>query len=110
MNQQTDRQSLAHIVFFQLQDDSTDAKEKLVAECRKYLSGHPGTAFFTAGTPVEDLDRPVNVRDFDVSLVVVFDSRADHDAYQAAPAHLEFIDRNKDNWASVRVFDSHVGS
>ena len=110
MNQQTDRQTLAHIVYFTLKDASTEAKEQLLADCRKYLSGHPGTTFFAAGELVEDLDRPVNDREFDVSLMVVFESRADHDAYQQAAAHLEFIDRNNDNWATVRVFDSYVGS
>ncbi|MGD0899572.1 MAG: Dabb family protein, partial [Thermoguttaceae bacterium] len=99
---------LAHNVFFSLNDNSDAAKQKLVAACKKYLSGHPGTVFFAAGTLARDLDRPVNDRDFDVGLHVVFKTKADHDRYQQAPAHLKFIEENKAGWKKVRVFDSCV--
>jgi predicted nucleotidyltransferase len=99
---------LAHNVYFTLTDNSTAAKEKLVAACKKYLTGHPGTVFFGAGTRVEDLDRPVNDRDFDVALVVVFDGKPAHDKYQKADRHLAFIAENKANWAEVRVFDAYA--
>jgi len=100
---------LAHNVYFTLKDRSPAAKAKLVASCKKYLSGHPGTVFFAAGTLCEELTRPVNDRDFDVALHVIFATKADQDAYQVAPRHLEFIAEGKDNWARVRVFDSVVG-
>jgi len=103
-----DQPMLAHSVYFSLDDDSEEAKARLVAACKKYLSSHPGTAFFAAGTLVEDLDRPVNDHDFDVALHVVFENRAAHDQYQQAPDHLKFIEENKDNWKQVRVFDSYV--
>ena len=99
---------LGHMVYFSLKDRSPAAVEKLVAACQKYLTGHPGTVFFAAGTLVPDLTRPVNQTDFDVALHVVFDSREAHDAYQAAPRHLQFIEENKANWERVRVFDADV--
>ena len=99
---------LAHTVYFSLQDASDAAKEELVAACHRHLSGHAGTAFYAAGVLESDLDRPVNDRDFDVSLYVIFKDRAAHDAYQQHPRHLQFIEENKANWKQVRVFDSHV--
>lgn len=96
---------LVHNVYFSLKNPSPAASAKLVAACEKYLSKHPGTVFFAAGT-VSDLDRPVNDRDFDVGLHIVFDSRAAHDTYQDAPLHLQFIEENKGDWAKVRVFDT----
>ena len=51
---------LGHMVYFTLKDNSPAAVEKMVAACRKYLTGHPGTMFFAAGTLVPDLTRPVN--------------------------------------------------
>jgi hypothetical protein len=101
---------LAHIVYFTLKDRSPAAVEKMVAACQKYLTGHPGTLYFAAGTLVPDLTRPVNQLDFDVALHVVFDSREAHDAYQVAPRHQQFIDENKPNWEKVRVFDSYVST
>lgn len=99
---------LAHMVYFSLKDRSPLAVDRLVQACREYLTDHPGVVFFACGTLCAELDRPVNDRDFDVALHVVFDSKANHDLYQEAPRHLEFIAEQKPNWSKVRVFDSIV--
>jgi len=99
---------LAHNVYFLLKDNSTTAKEKLQAACRKYLTGHAGTIFFACGTLAQELRREVNDRDFDVTLHVIFQDQASHDQYQAAARHQQFIADNKENWKRVRVFDSIV--
>jgi hypothetical protein len=99
---------VAHMVYFSLKDNSAAAKAKLVTACKKYLSQHPGTVFFAAGTLAEEFNRPVNDRDFDVALHLVFKDKAAHDRYQDARDHLRFIEENKDSWKKVRVFDSWV--
>jgi len=99
---------IAHMVYFKLKDSAPKEKDKLVTACKKYLSKHKGEVFFAAGTLAEDFNRPVNDRDFDVALHLVFADKAAHDTYQDAPRHKQFIDENKDNWAKVRVFDSLV--
>ena len=99
---------LAHNVFFALRDNSLEAKKRLLDACKTYLTGHPGEIFFAAGTLAEELNRPVNDRDFDVSLHIVFQTKADQDRYQEAPRHLQFIEENRANWKKVRVFDSLV--
>ena len=99
---------LAHNVYFSLKDNSAQAKRRLVDACKKYLAKHPGTVFFAAGTLAEELDRPVNDRDFDVGLHLVFKNKEAHDKYQEAPLHNQFIEENKENWKKVRVFDSVV--
>jgi hypothetical protein len=101
---------LAHNVYFALNDNSEAAKEALVAAGKTYLKDHPGVIFFAIGTLQPELQRPVNVLDFDVALHVVFDSLASHDAYQDAPLHHQFIAENKPNWKQVRVFDSNVSA
>ncbi len=101
---------LSHSVYFTLKESTAANREALVAACKKFLIGHPGTVFFAAGTVESSLYRPVNVLDYDVALVVVFDSLASHDAYQVAPRHLQFVEENKPNWAQVRVFDANVES
>src|SRR4051794_21682881 len=101
---------LAHNVYFTLADNSDAAKRSLIAACKTYLKSHPGIVFFACGTLQDELQRPVNDRAFDVSLHVVFDSLASHDAYQDAPLHHTFVAENKANWKQVRVFDSNVSS
>ena len=100
---------LSHMVYFTLEDNSAEAKNRLIAACHKYLTDHQGTMFFAAGT-LSDLNRPVNDRQFDVGLNVVFESREDHDRYQTSERHLQFIEENKGNWEKVRVFDANVTS
>ena len=99
---------LAHMVYFSLKDNSAEAKKKLVAACDKYLSKHSGEVFYGTGIRCEELDRPVNDKDFDVALHIVFADKASQDKYQDAPRHKKFIAENKDNWKKVRVFDSVI--
>jgi hypothetical protein len=99
---------LAHSVFFSLHDRSAAVVDQMLDACRKYLTGHSGTLFFACGTPNQELDRPVNDRDFDVALHIIFESKNAHDAYQEAPAHQQFISDNKPNWRTVRVFDADI--
>ena len=98
---------LAHHVFFTLKDRSDQAAETLIAACQKYLDDHPGLVDFSVGTRDKELNRSVN-GDFDVSLHVIFEDRASHDVYQTAERHLQFIEEQKENWAEVRVMDSHL--
>ena len=99
---------LAHIVFFKLHDASSAKVKELVEACHRYLKNHPGVIHFSAGTRNPHLDRPVNDKDYDVALHVIFDSRDAHDAYQIAASHLKFIEEQKANWKQVRVFDSDL--
>jgi hypothetical protein len=98
----------AHNVFFTLNDRSEAAKARLLAACKKHLTGHPGALSFAVGVLAEDCTRPVNDLDFDVALHVVFQDKAAHDVYQVAERHHAFIRENKDNWKKVRVFDVYV--
>jgi hypothetical protein len=98
---------LSHAVYFTLKDRSPAASAALVESCRKHLTGHPGTTYFSAGTRAA-YDRQVNDRDFDVMLLIVFESPAAHDAYQVAERHQQFVAENATTWAAVRVFDADV--
>lgn len=99
---------LAHNVFFTLKDSSDEARNKLIAAGKEYLSGHPGTVYFSIGNLNTELNREVNDMDFHVALHVIFEDKAAHDVYQVHQRHLDFIEANKSNWEKVRVFDSDV--
>jgi hypothetical protein len=99
---------IVHNVFFALNDNSAAGKQKLVDACKTYLTNHEGTVYFSAGVVSDKLTRPVNDREWDVGLHIVFKTMADHDRYQDHPRHTKFIDENKASWKKVRVFDSEV--
>ena len=100
-------QRFSHMVYFTLKDSSSAARDELLAACRKYLDGHPGTESFAVGVIAES-ERDVVDKEFHVSLQLVFKDKSSHDAYQVAPRHDEFIAAQKDNWRQVRVFDSFL--
>lgn len=107
MADETKQPMLIHNVYFNLKDGTPENTQKLIDACYKYLKDHPGVVFFAAGPVVPELDRPVNVRDFNVGLHVVFKTKKDHDVYQTAELHLKFIEENKPTWDKVRVFDTY---
>ena len=81
-----------HNVYFSLQDSSQEKLDALVNDCQKYLSVQDGIVSFACGVREPALDREVNDSDFDVSLHILFESRAAHDAYQADEQHHVFIE------------------
>jgi hypothetical protein len=99
---------IVHDVYFTLNESTSEGRAKLMAACKKCLTDHPGVTYFGVGVVAEELKRPVNDRDWDVGLHMIFKSQADHDAYQNHPRHLQFIEENKSNWKKVRVFDTEV--
>lgn len=98
---------LAHQVFFTLNNRDDASITAFIGECQEYLNGHDGQVDFAVGRREPKYTRPVNA-DYDVALHTVFEDQAAHDAYQVAPRHLTFIERQKENWASVQVFDSNL--
>jgi Stress responsive A/B Barrel Domain len=99
---------IVHSVYFALHDSSERAKRHLLDACKKYLVDHPGILAFACGSLALDHVRPVNDRDFDVSLHITFVDKAAHDRYQASVSHKRFVEENRGNWKRARVFDSVV--
>jgi quinol monooxygenase YgiN len=99
---------IAHNVYFTLHDNSAAARQSLLDACNKYLAVQPGILSFHCGVLAADHVRPVNDRDFDVGLHVIFKDNAAHDQYQASPGHDQFVAETKENWKKARVFDTVV--
>jgi hypothetical protein len=97
---------ISHDVYFTLKDGSASNRQKLLDACKKYLTQHPGALVFAVGFRGKDFDRAVNVKDWDVGLHIVFQTKAAHDAYQESPRHQQFIKESKDGWQKVQVFDT----
>lgn len=103
---QTEPTKLAHCVYFTLKEKTPEAQQQLIAACQQYLTDHPGTLQFSAGPRATEYQRPVNDSDFDIALVIVFATKADHDQYQVSERHQQFLASQSDTWAQVRVFDA----
>ena len=99
---------LAHMVFFGLKDHSNEVRDKLIASCEKYLTGHEGCVSFSVGTRAADVDESVSVKDFDVALHVVFASKEGKLKYLKSPRHDQFVEENKSQFGKIWVFDSYL--
>ncbi len=98
-------QRFIHTVLFWLKDGTTDSEKKaLIKDCKDLLGSIATVQYLAAGEPA-GTPREVVDNSFDVGLVVHFEDSAGHEVYQTADKHLEFIERNKDIWERVQVYD-----
>ena len=94
-----------HTVLFWLNENADDeSKKQLLEDCKSLLGSIPTVQYLAVGQPA-DTSRDVVDNSYDVGLVVHFADKAGHDYYQEAEKHLEFIERNRDIWKRVQVYD-----
>ncbi len=95
--------NFVHMVFFWLKPD-VDA-DAFIKSTRAFVSAVPEVVSFhlgkPAGTPREVVDNS-----YSVNLVVTFASKEDQDSYQTHPAHIKYVEENKDKWTDVKIYDS----
>ena len=99
---------LAHMVYFTLKDNSSAAISKLLASCRKHLSGASGYGV-VCGRNAYGRSAIVNVTAILTSRCSWY-SRTEPRTIgiKLAERHLQFVAENKENWAKVRVLDADV--
>jgi Stress responsive A/B Barrel Domain len=94
-----------HTVYFWLKPGTPEsARGQLVRDCREYLGKIPTVRHLWAGIPAMT-PREVVDNSYGVGLTVVLEDSAGHDVYQKHELHVQFIERNKQNWARVQVYD-----
>jgi hypothetical protein len=96
---------LVHSVFFWLKKDLSDEQKALFTEKLQGLTTIKPSVLVTIGTPAAT-DRPVIDRSYDHALTCIFESMADHDAYQLHPAHKDFIENCAPLWERVLIYDA----
>jgi hypothetical protein len=99
---------LIHSVYFWFKPDA-DAQRvaEFEAGLRK-LSTVPQLKQAHFGRPENTPPRDAIDASYAWGLITVFDSVADHDAYQVHPLHAEFVERFRSTWARVQVYDTRV--
>ena len=98
--------NFVHAVHFWLKEPEN---EKIRATFETSLSNFINNSVFIKtkhlGTPAST-DRPIIDTSYTYALVVTFDSKEKHDAYQIEEGHLQFIEECKDFWKKVLIYDS----
>ena len=95
-----------HAVYFKCKPGTSEGEiDALIDDGYELLAKVPSVRRIDSGRRDVNADRDVNVTDYDVGLVVYFDDRAGHDLYADHPTHLEYVEKHKAHWETVRVFD-----
>lgn len=96
---------LTHTVLFWLKAETTVERRAQFENDLRDLIKIPGSKRAAIGKPSSTEERPVVDHSYDYALELDFASVADHDVYQDAPAHHDFIAKSRDIWEKVRVYD-----
>ena len=97
-----DTAPITHVVLVQLKDPTRTAE--LIADCDQVLPAIRGVSGYSCGVPL--VTGRTNVTgDYDVGIYVGFRTDADYRSYVDDPRHLAMVDRWRDGWKAVRIFD-----
>ena len=98
--------SFVHIVYFWLKnpDDEND-RRSFKESLEGFVDNSDYIVSVFIGTPAKT-DRIVVDSTYTFSLMVTFNSKADHDSYQVEQGHLTFIEESSRLWDRVQVYDS----
>lgn len=100
-------QSLIHNLYFSLTDKSEENIKKFTDICVKYLSGHPGIQQFITGG-LTDIKRDVSVRNFEVAVSIIYESKKAYDDYLKSKKHEEFFPATSGMIDNTYIFDSYL--
>jgi hypothetical protein len=82
----------SHIVIFWTNANQPGAAEELIAGANEYLKSIPGLLHFHVGK-MSPSPRAVVDQSYQVALNLVFSTKADEQAYQVHPQHVEFVEK-----------------
>jgi hypothetical protein len=93
-----------HSVYFWLKPDVTETERQQFIRGVHSLATVGTVRHGWTGKPA-DTDRPIIDRTYSYAMVLVFDNKVGHDAYQVDPIHTVFLDELKHLWVQVKIYD-----
>jgi hypothetical protein len=94
-----------HHVYFWLNNPESREDYAALLEGLLKLKLAPSIKHYHIGVPAST-NREVIDTSYQLSWLLIFDSKEDQDAYQTDPVHLHFVETCKHLWKTVKVFDS----
>ena len=94
--------AITHVVLISLAEPAQSSE--LVRDCETRLAKIPSVVLFGCG-PHVDIGRANIDGDYDIGVVVGFDSVDAYKAYLAHPMHEELVAKWRPRWKQARIFD-----
>ncbi len=99
---------LVHTVFFWYADDADPARLAEFENDLRELGKVPSISSYYYGPPAATAERGPVDHSYDMAINVFFKDIAAHDAYQVDPIHVGFVEKCKDLWEKVVVYDNQI--
>ena len=99
------QKGFVHTVFFWLKEKNNEEHGKALHSGLLKLAENELISTGFVGQPA-DTNREVIDSSYDFSITFIFKNKADQDAYQTHPKHLEFIENCSQYWQKVLVYDA----
>ena len=93
---------LQHVVLVDLADDADIGPMR--ADSDRVLPSIPVVRRYVCGTPVE-MGRPNVAKDYDLGIIVQFDSVDDYKAYLEHPVHVQLVSTWRPKWRRSYIVD-----
>jgi hypothetical protein len=93
-----------HLVFFYLRKDLTPAERAQFETKLRGLDKIKSISSCYIGRPTPS-ERAIVDSSYDYAEMFIFKSKAEHDAYQVDPIHVDFVQSCKTFWSSVKIYD-----
>lgn len=107
MPEAREKLTFVHHVFFWLKNPDNKEEYDQLLNALKNLGKLSVIQHAHIGKPVvTEFDKPVTDGSYTFSVMLVFASAKDEQTYLVHPEHKAFIDKNKDLWSKVVVYDS----
>ena len=103
-----DQKPFAHMFFFQLSDTSKELVDHFIGLCVKYLSDYAGQRHFSVGYRALEMNRPVNAKDFEIAVHMIFDTFESYVEYAKSDRHNEFITQSAGMSPERIIYDSFL--
>lgn len=96
---------IVHAVYFWLKPNITPEQLATFVEGVNTLRKISSVVHCWIGEPAST-DRPAIDRSYSYGLIVIFNDMTGHDAYQEDPIHRGFVERCRNLWSQVKIFDT----
>jgi hypothetical protein len=102
----TPRPHYVHTVIFYLKKDAPEGEsEALIQDAHELLTKIPSVRFLSIGRPAKQSTPKFSVKDYQVGLLVLFDSFDGLKTYLDHPLHLKYVERHAKYLEKIPVYD-----
>ncbi len=92
------------LIWFDNPDD-VNLQKSFEEDCAKFINNSKFIVSYHLGKPAET-NRPIIDNSYTYCLIVTFETEVDQEKYQDEAIHKEFVEKYKNHWSKLLIYDS----